>query len=222
MPIVGHIARSSYYCLFAADVIKSSRALYFASDLIVLAPLLTTNMAGRSVAAVANPGLTPHPGLGSREGVGYFNSGVMLLDLGQWRAKRLREAVAARIQKAPEAIRFADQCGLNAVLNGDWLPLHPRYNAIANFWVEGFDEAVRTFGQAIVDETRANPVIVHFTGSSKPWQLNDNHPMKDKYWRYRRQTSFARRLPDDIGVKTIARRLLPASLTRAAQQLLSR
>lgn len=225
LPTFGHIARSSYYRLFAADVLPGRRALYLDSDLIVLAPLaplLATDMAGHAVAAVINPGITPHPGLAMSEGAAYLNSGVMLLDLDQWRARALRESVTARIRQAPQAIRFADQCGLNAVLDGDWLQLHPRYNAIANFWVEGMDAAISAYGDQAVTETRANPAIVHFTGSSKPWQLNDTHPMKASYWHYRRQTAFARRLPDDISLKTIVRRITPAPLQRAARNLLKR
>lgn len=225
MPTFGHIARSSYYRLFAADVLQGSRALYLDSDLIVLAPLaplLATDMAGHAVAAVINPGIIPHPGLGMRAGTHYLNSGVMLLDLDQWRARNIREAVTNRIRQAPQAIRFADQCGLNAVLDGNWLQLHPRYNALAHFWGERLDAAVSAYGAQTVEETRADPAIVHFTGSSKPWQLNDSHPMKAQYWHYRRQTSFARYLPDDIGFKTIARWLTPAPVERAARKFLKR
>ncbi len=225
LPVVGHLARSAYYRLFAADVIDAPEALYLDADLIVLgtlAPMLATDLRGHAIAAVENPGSTPHPGLRMRPGSGYFNSGVMLLGLDAWRARTLRHQVIERIRAAPEAIRFADQCGLNAVLDGDWLRLHPRHNVIANFWQPDPADAVATFGAEAVAEALREPLIVHFTGSSKPWQLNDRHPMKQRYWHYRNQTAFRSRLPDDFGLKTVVRRLMPTPVEAWLRRRLDR
>ncbi|WP_188945655.1 glycosyltransferase family 8 protein, partial [Polymorphobacter multimanifer] len=225
LPVVGHLARSAYYRLFAADVIDAPQALYLDSDLIVLgdlAPLLATDLGSHAIGAVENPGAAPHPGLRMRPDSGYFNSGVMLLGLDAWRARSLRHTVIERIRAAPHAIRFADQCGLNAVLDGDWLRLHPRHNVISNFWQPDQSDAIATFGAEAVAEAVRDPLIVHFTGSSKPWQLNDHHPMKQRYWQYRNQTAFRSRLADDFSIKTLVRRLLPAPVERLFRQLRGR
>lgn len=225
MPVVGHLARSSYYRLFAADVIEAPSALYLDSDLIVLGPvddLLATDLGAYPVAAVENPGLTPHPDLGLTAGAPYLNSGVMLLNLDEWRRRALRHTVIERIRAIPHAIQFADQCGLNAVLDGDWLPLHPRHNVMGNFWFTDPADAIATFGEAQVREALANPLVIHFTGSSKPWQLNDHHPKKHLYWHYRNQTGFRSQTPNDLSLKTILRRLVPAPLQHAIRRLRGR
>ena len=212
-----HFTLANYYRLFAAEMVDAPSALYLDADLVVvasIADLLTGSDDGRAVAAVADPGVVPHPELGMTPGAGYFNSGVMRLNLDRWRAVDLGEQVIRLVRDRPEAIRFVDQCGLNGIVDGDWTRLDPAFNAQTAFWTLDEAAAQRAYGPAGVTAAIAHPRIVHYSGSSKPWYLNDRHPLKPLYWRYRQRTAFSRLLPDDIGPRTLARRLLPPRLVR--------
>ncbi len=223
LPVYGHFTHGVYYRLFASELIDAPRALYLDSDMLVvgsLASLLATDLAGHALAAVENPDLKPHPGLGFGPEDRYFNSGLMLIDLESWRRLDIKTRVVDRIIADPESIMFVDQCGLNAIFKNAWLPLHPRYNMMSHFWEDGAPRAARSFGAAAVAEALANPCIVHFAGPSKPWHLNDQHTMKAQYWQHRRTTGFSRRFPDDLSLKTVLYRFTPAPVLRAARRLL--
>ncbi|MDX2202775.1 MAG: glycosyltransferase [Hyphomicrobiaceae bacterium] len=84
----------------------------------------------------------------------YFNSGVMLIDRAQWVAERIEERALAYVATAGR-LDHQDQTALNAVIDGRWKELSPRWN-----WAHATRE--RT--------TRAfTPHIMHFMGPSKPW-----------------------------------------------------
>ncbi len=222
LPSIGHIARSAYYRLFAADMIDAPRALYLDSDLIVLgslAPLLQMDLQGMAVAAVEDPDVVPLPALGISKGARYFNSGVMLLDLDRWRATDMRSRVIERIRRVPEAIRYADQCGLNAVLDGAFKPLDPRFNMMTGLLSMKPDEARRIYGPEGVAPALADPAVVHFTGSLKPWRLNTRHPHKQAYWHYRNTTAFKSRVADDLGPASLLRWLVPEPMARGLRRL---
>jgi len=140
------------------------RLIYFDSDtrvLAPLAPLLAANLNGRPVAAVHDfiYYLTGNIRRRRRDlflakDAPYLQSGVMVFD---WpatladgvlaRARRFLEDHPDRCQEAP------DQDALNAVLEGKWTPLDPRWN---------LHETYLHFGG------RHLPFIEHYT-SVKPW-----------------------------------------------------
>lgn len=213
-----HITHASYHRLLAPELVPAATALYLDCDLVVTAPLrelLTRPRDGRAVAAVADPGFQPHPALGLRPADGYFNSGVLWLDLDVWRARDIGPRALRFARENPDAVRFLDQCALNATLTGDWTRLDPAWNVQTGFWQIDADTARRCYGDGALAAAIAAPRIVHFTGNVKPWQLNSHHPLKALYWRYRRRTAFARWLPEDFGPRSLARRLLPAPLLTA-------
>jgi lipopolysaccharide biosynthesis glycosyltransferase len=213
-----HISHASYHRLLAPELVPAATALYLDCDLVVNAPLgelLTRPRDGRAVAAVPDPGFDPHPALGLGAEAGYFNSGVLWLDLDVWRAADIGPRALAFAREHPDAVPYLDQCALNATLAGDWSRIDPALNVQTGFWQIDADTARRTYGEGAIAAAIAAPRIVHFTGNVKPWQLNSRHPLKSLYWRYRRQTQFARWLPDDFGARSLARRLAPAPLLAA-------
>ena len=213
-----HIAHASYYRLLAPELVPAATALYLDCDLVVNAPLrdlLTRHRDGRAVAAVADPGFDPHPALGLGADDGYFNSGVLWLDLDVWRARDIGTRALAFAREHPDAVPYLDQCALNATLAGDWTRLDAAWNVQTGFWQVDAETARRSYGEGALATAIAAPRIVHFTGNVKPWQLNCHHPLKSLYWRYRRRTAFARWLPDDFGPRSLARWLAPAPLLAA-------
>ena len=205
-----HFKKSNYYRLLIPELLNANRALYLDSDIVVLGSikyLLDVNLQGKPVAAVQDPGFTWHSRLGMSENAGYFNSGVMILDLERWRRDSIASRVLEFVRAYPTAIQFVDQCGINAILNGEWLVLPLEYN-VQSVFLSGDLPELHSDPTSIL----GNAKIVHFTGSSKPWQLNNKHPYKRHYWRYRNKTAYRNYLADDVSFINILRFITPNPL----------
>ncbi|MDB4886104.1 MAG: hypothetical protein JWN79_1542 [Gemmatimonadetes bacterium] len=209
-----HFARSNYYRLFSADKVPADRALYLDADVIVrgdVRPLRDAPLGDAFVAAVENRNFSRHRALEMSPGSRYFNSGVMVMNLVRWRADGLAPRVLAFVRRKAHAIEFVDQCGLNGVIDGRWLALHPRFNVQSDFHDVPYVEGEAGFSARDMAEALDAPVIVHFTGNSKPWQLLNAHPYKREYWRHLRATPFRQLLPDGTTPANVVRRFLPAA-----------
>jgi len=204
LPLGHHFKKSNYYRLFAADVITDDRCLYLDADLVVrgsIKEIFDIELGRHYLAAVENPGFSRHSELGMNANSKYFNSGVMLLNLAVWRETDCRDEVVSFVRERADAIRFVDQCGLNGVIDGRWLELNSKYNCQSALDSGGYG------GCSLEGE----PVIVHFTGSGKPWHLNNRHPYKKLYWRYRNKTPYKSYFPDDFNLINVVRYILPSS-----------
>jgi lipopolysaccharide biosynthesis glycosyltransferase len=168
-PMKDHISVATYYRLLAPYLIADAKAIYLDSDLVVsrdLDELWQTNLKGHAVAASPNVGVPskgheiPHwQEQGLEPHLPYFNAGVLLLNLEKWREYNLTETVLENIRTYESSYEFADQDGLNAVLQTDWVELDKRWNAqISN----------DSFDLAGLDPREVG--IIHYTGAFKPWQ----------------------------------------------------
>ena len=187
-----HFTKAMYYRLFIPDIVKGDKALYLDTDIVVnqrIDDLYNTEISDTFIAAVVNPGINNQSDLGMEHSAKYFNSGVMLINLEYWRAYNVKEKVIEFVGRKPEVIQFPDQDGLNSVINGNWLELHPKYNMHTIFTHEGF--AV----DSIIKEAIDHPVIIHYTSSSKPWHFGNSHPYKHLYWKYLRITPYKFAIP---------------------------
>ena len=194
---IGDYKILNYYRLFATDFISGDKCLYLDSDIIVngsIKDLYNKNIDNYYLAAVEDPGFVGHEELGLKLGAKYFNSGVMLINLNKWRQVGMKNLVINFVHKNPELIKFVDQCGLNAIVNGDWLEIEREYNCQTVML-----KTVR-FKNYFIEK---KPIIIHFTTSRKPWHLGNKHPYKKLYWAYRKKTSFNSLLLDYLRVKEL-------------------
>ena len=86
--------------------------------------LLEVDLGEHFLAAVEDPGFNRHKKLGMKLNSKYFNSGVMLINLRKWREVDVRSAVIDFVKARANLIEFVDQCGLNGVVDGNWLELN--------------------------------------------------------------------------------------------------
>ncbi len=122
-----HFATSAYYRLLPPAHNQEEKLLYLDSDLLIrgsLREVWETNIEEYYLAAVQSPGIKWHQDLGVSRESGYFNSGVMLINLKKWRETDFSRKVIDYIAAHPNAIWFADQCGLNALSVGKWKNYH--------------------------------------------------------------------------------------------------
>jgi lipopolysaccharide biosynthesis glycosyltransferase len=115
----------------------------------------------------------------------YFNSGVMVINLTKWRKQGVTSTILDFLLRNPHKIHFHDQDGLNAILYNDWLALPPNWNMQNNM----LDKTTSVyFSQKELEEAKRHPSIIHFTGTSKPWEFDNTHPYKKEYYKYLKMT----------------------------------
>lgn len=110
----------------------------------------------------------------------YFNSGVMVMDLAQFRARGLIEKSRDFAIRTADVRVFNDQDALNHVIGGAYRRLDPRWNLLA--WRR--PEDVGDMQADVAARYDADPWILHFAGAGKPWIGNLLGTLKDHlYWR---------------------------------------
>lgn len=202
-----HFTKAVYYRLFAAEVLKEDRCLYLDSDLIVdgsIHGLLGCDLQDQFLAAVLDPGFLWQKELGMSS-TRYFNSGVMLINLVQWRKSSFKDTVISFLKDHVEQIRYPDQCAMNGVLDGKWMDLRPEYN------YQTFSATQELSGNS---SNIGKPIILHFTGSEKPWHMLNKHPYKSLYWFYRSKTPYKKSIQVDFSLKHIPIHLVTKPVKR--------
>jgi lipopolysaccharide biosynthesis glycosyltransferase len=204
IPHRGRVSRTAYFRILAADLLPATlaRAIYLDADVLVTAdlarlwaepqrglPVLAAREAGAPL--VSSPrGLLNHRELALPAELGYFNSGVMAIDLALWRKEKLASQLLSYLERHAHAIRWWDQDALNAVLAGRWGELDPRWNQTPHFWepAEGDADPLSPALRALV--TR-DPWIVHYSTWSKPWHWSCTHPARARFFEVLDRTEWA-------------------------------
>ncbi|MBW5448339.1 glycosyltransferase family 8 protein [Cohnella sp. CFH 77786] len=214
-----HITQASYYRLVIPEMLRDEpveKVIYLDCDLIVrddISQMLLVPIGDHPIGAVEDlGGAFRLADLCIPEGSAYFNSGVLLINLPKWRDEDVSNRVFRFVRENPHRMHYHDQDGLNAVLHGRWLHLHPKWNVQRNMFgrIDAPPDKIGMFKQAV-----KNPSIVHFTGNSKPWHYDNAHPYKKEYYRYLSLTEWKHFKPA-FGLKLMfkkwARLLLPDAL----------
>jgi lipopolysaccharide biosynthesis glycosyltransferase len=154
-------ARMLLPLLLPAEV---ERVIYLDCDMLVRAPieeLFAMDLGGQPVGAVRDA-LAPFIALrrDMKENAAlfdgadpYFNSGMMIMDLAQWRTIDLAAEIEALAARGVLSKLYFDQDLLNLIFRNRWHELPWRWNTI----------------DADITHEALNPAILHFTKISKPW-----------------------------------------------------
>lgn len=192
-PVNHHLSRTAYARILMPLSLSEAtgRLFYIDCDTVVnasLAPLASMPMDGFALAAVDDIArqvperhIKRNRDIGLPDEMRYFNSGVLLIDLENWRRQRVSERTIAFINDHP-TLPMMDQDALNGALRGEWLPLDESWNLHRRL-----EKGVYTDDPALWREAR----IVHFIGQVKPNYTDCNHPARDLYFEHRAQTPFA-------------------------------
>lgn len=172
----GHASTATYRRAFLPDLLPDfDRILYLDADLIVrssLAELWSTDLAGAALGAVVDPWMATIPAMRAAFPDGYFNAGVLLIDLAKWREEqvpaRFAEDICRRRQAGEDPRTHShDQTPLNEVLRGRWRAVSPRWNFTTHLTPRVAAElAIPAPDYQVIAE---DPAVVHFLGSHKPW-----------------------------------------------------
>ena len=179
-----HLTLVTYFRLFLGEILPAEidRVLFIDADVVVLddvGPLWDTDLEGKLVAAAPDPFGSENERLGLPPDYTYFNSGVLLIDLGGWRATGIFPDFMHYIEVNHERAHYLDQDALNGVLFERVKYLDYRWNFQARTGAEhvaklGYDRQ----GFAAL---RKRPGIVHFTSSRKPWNYRPDVAFERAY-----------------------------------------
>jgi lipopolysaccharide biosynthesis glycosyltransferase len=193
----GSLPTAHWYRTLLPELLELPRALYLDSDLLVLdrlTPLWKLDLGKHFLAAVTNIFPDPETAAAYCESLGvdadsYFNSGVMVLDLGELRDFASFERVREFTTSSPTTLILPEQDAMNAVLGEYRLPLHPRWNLMTGLL--RLPHAETAFDRALLAEAREAPAIRHFEGSAnKPWQPEAPDAEREQW------AAYARGVPD--------------------------
>jgi lipopolysaccharide biosynthesis glycosyltransferase len=188
--------RQTYYRLLMSRLLPTSvnKILYLDGDIIVrgsLKDLWNINIDNVALAAVPDAGsgiLEVYNRLGMSIALGYFNAGVMLVNVEYWRKYNLQEKMFAFLKNNKDKITLGDQDTVNYILRDIKTHLPLKYN-VQTMFLYKFDYicfSVYQYKQEF-DEAIRNPVILHFSGC-RPWERNCQHPYKEEFYKYQEQT----------------------------------
>ena len=141
---------------------EMGKILYLDSDMLVTAPLddlWETDVSDVSVACVLQPFTADTAKiineLGYDDSFGYFNSGMLLMNLKRWREKNIAGQTLQKLDSNPQRDPYRDQRVLNDILHNDKKTVSERFNTEANPW--------------ITKKPLSFPVVIHFATDRKPW-----------------------------------------------------
>lgn len=196
-----HLTNASYFKLLVPELLDVDKVLYLDVDLVVvdsIQELYSTNIKEYYLAAVEDPGFNRHDKLKMDLSSHYFNAGVLLFNLKKMRDEDVSNRVITFIEKNPKAIKWADQCGLNSIIDGQWKMLHCKYNLVGTFFRIDQRHIKSCYCDSEIEEAKEKPIVIHYTGSFKPWHFMDNHPYRSLYWTFRDRTPFKRYFSERI------------------------
>jgi lipopolysaccharide biosynthesis glycosyltransferase len=176
-----YITLTAYYRLLIPELLPDDleKAIYLDCDLVVqgdLSQVWESEMGDNYLLAVqdlwtpiAKLGLLNHEELNISLEAKYFNSGIMLLNLQQWRANRMSTQLISYLREKRDRIRFHDQDVLNAVMAGHWGELDLRWNVTPGIHNTYWQKSASPSEQDALSQAVSNPGIIHYAMVSKPW-----------------------------------------------------
>lgn len=209
-----HVSRSAYARLMLGELLPQDvhRVIYLDCDMLVcadLGELWEIGQDGNVVLAVQDYYIHTlgHPAISAclsndlPPGSPYFNSGVLVIDVGLWRRHRIGARCMEYLGKYGEQNQYLDQDALNAVLHGKWKAVGYRWNQQRYIHQAGMQDLPMNRDQYAVAKNR--PCIIHFTTGDKPWLAGCRHPDRRLFFEQLDKTAWRGWRPPEPGGSAI-------------------
>lgn len=201
-----------YYRILAAQVLPNDveKVLYLDCDIIVngsLRSLFDIDISNEALGVVPDVFIHDqdlYKRLDYPQKYGYFNSGVLLINLKYWRENCIIESCFSFLSSYYETLMANDQDLLNAVLYNQkcFIPLTSNYQI--QFLKKNFFYELKEYQQEIVSTKEEGPIVVHYAFPIKPWQvLYYKMPYKQLWRRYKWKSQWWYLLPQLPKHKTV-------------------
>ena len=192
---IKHISIATYFRLFSTELLPNvDKAIYLDCDIFVRGSwkdLWNTDINDYYIGAVYHPDLLSiNNGAFKRLNIpvsqGYFNAGVLLMNLKKWRNENLYSKFLDFIKNNYANIVNHDQDVLNAVCGGQTLSLPCKWNMTNIYYYQkSMYRTDKRIGEHAVQIEREglenSSVIVHFAFRPKPWEFYSLHPFANEF-----------------------------------------
>lgn len=184
-----HVSFATYYRIVIPNILvnQTSKILYLDTDIVVcknLKPLWDLNIENYTIAAANEINFDGPARLGFDEKYKYFNAGVLLINAKNWVSENLQEILFSYIKLHTNKLTFWDQDALNANLYNKRLTLAPQWNQLSPVFELNNNTLLKVYSADEIKILKTSPAIVHYSGSSKPWNYLNIHPFKAEYYKY--------------------------------------
>lgn len=189
---------ATYYRLYATKVLPQTidKVLYLDGDIIVrssLHQLWNIDMDDIPIGGVPDStysSVVHYNRLRYPVSQGYFNAGVLLINLKYWREHNVLCDFLQIVKEKKEVLACHDQDVLNYIFRKNKLLLPLKYN-MQNCFLYRRDMVPLpwTFDEQIADGQKS-PVIIHYVTAPKPWHSDCRHPYKQEFVKYRDMTEW--------------------------------
>ncbi|MEG2342456.1 MAG: glycosyltransferase, partial [Bacilli bacterium] len=130
-----------------------------------------------------------------------FNAGILVMNLKYMRENDVANRFLDKIS-ASQSLLFLDQDIINCCIHKNeklLLPLKYNLYSLCTYCTYKEINTIRKpcnyYSEDEFKEAKTNPIIVHFTSSNldygRPWNVFNNHPYRDVFLSYLKQTPFA-------------------------------
>ena len=219
----GHVSKAAYFRLALADILPNDieKVIYLDVDLLVfddINKLWQIDLENLPLAAVPDYGIMASGRLckqkkqviGLPVGEKYFNSGVLVVNLKEWRKEDYTKQILEIINN--NQFPHHDQDALNKLFMHKWKELELRWNVIPPIYYLFnkvlFNKKLRNSAL----KAKSDIAILHYAGSYKPWQFKMYNGFNDKYYYFLALTAFKNeKMPqpaENMRGKSILRQLL--------------
>lgn len=195
-PVRDYYSRVTYYRIILAELMDPAvrKLLYLDCDTVVcgsLDELFSTEMNGCTIAAVMDSPWQlqfSEEHLGIPQSEGYFNAGVMLIDMDRYRESSVFQRSIETLGSG-RRLEFQDQDIFNLIFRNDWVRLDEKWNVLNGFLKRCYqDGSRRALG---IMNGIGNRKIIHYSSSRKPWHVRCGNPLASEYYKYLRLTPWA-------------------------------
>lgn len=194
----GYISIATYYRIFLGSILGDdvTKVIYLDCDLVVngaIKNFWATDISDVSVGCVEDM-WSGRPESYARLHFSpehlYFNAGVLLLNLEKMRADGFEKRAIDYLRLHVSELVLYDQDLLNALLHDDKKFVAHRWNVQDGFLRRRRVERMPADSLVKLESELQHPVIIHYTGSKKPWHYKSQHPWKGLYFRYLDMTKW--------------------------------
>ena len=204
---------ATFYKVFAGDLLPDSihKVLYLDGDIIVtgdLAELWDIDITGQAMAVVQDYCISCERGqyrLQYPIEAGYFNGGMMLINLDYWRLNNVGRRCLTYIENNYDKLIYCDQDVLNAVLWNEkrFIPL--TYNYLISYLGDYHYYRQSLDIQKEIIKFSKSPLIIHYCGPIlKPWSVvYYSLPFSEEWKSYKRLSPWSHKLSSPTKNKPI-------------------
>ena len=196
-----HVTIATYYRLLSPKLLDNiDKILYLDGDIIIngkIRPLWETDIREHALAAVVDVFYyqeESHLRLNIPFEYDYFNAGVLLMNLKYWRDHQVMNRCMRLIETQADKLIYHDQDTINAILYKEIKKLPLTYNFQFGFIYRDFHNKLGKEVQEEIKSNLMNPVIIHYSGSHKPWHKRSRYPYTP-YYLYYKKISLWKRSP---------------------------